>query len=119
MQADVHTPLSQPQLTTNPGAFANTHPVFANMLQQLTRLPQQVAPASLSPEQAYRRSLANFDWTFDASDDPLTWQHGHNALSRLRAEQSQVDPSGAIWLQHLRDHGLDNNPLVPRPWANA
>jgi hypothetical protein len=52
------------------------------------------APAA---RDAYAAALRAFDWAFQFSDDDAVYRRGRDARARLRAQQSQLDPTGAIW----------------------
>lgn len=53
--------------------------------------------------EAFRQALARMDWTYDFSDDYSVWAAGSNALRELYRMQAQVDPTGEIWRERVKD----------------
>jgi hypothetical protein len=50
-----------------------------------------------SPLAEYHKALQSFDWQYAFSDDYLVFARGVNALEKLHAIQTKVDPTGEIW----------------------
>lgn len=82
---------------------------------QTSPITQQAGPACLPPaaDQArspaepldvrrehYVTALQRMDWSFEWSDDHRAWTRGRDALTRLRAEQAELDPTGELWTLH-------------------
>lgn len=47
----------------------------------------------------YVRLLANFDWSYEYSEDARVYKRAEQTLVRLRQMQTTLDPTGEIWMR--------------------
>jgi len=75
--------------------MSTLHPLFAGILATCG-MPQSGDVSALRRAQ-YVSDLRRMDWQFEHSDDHQVWRRGRDELVRLRAEQAEIDPDGALW----------------------
>lgn len=74
-------------------------PVMAVVVPAVpTALAPQLADSLPVRRAHYIAALRRMDWAFEWSDDHRVWTRGRDELTRLRAEQCELDPTGALWL---------------------
>lgn len=79
--------------------MSNLHPLFVGILATMGA-PLSEETLRTARVDNYVRDLKLMDWQFEHSDDHSVWKAGTRELARLRAEQRELDPDGALWRQH-------------------
>lgn len=65
-----------------------------------------------STQEIYEKSLTEFDWTYNFSEDARVHRAMHPKLLHLYEMQAQLDPQGTLWLEHSKVHGAIG---IPQP----
>jgi hypothetical protein len=69
--------------------------------------------------EAYEVALNSADWLYDDLTNEAEWAAAGNKFVSLRSMQQRIDPTGEIWMDHLRKVGLANVLFIPKPRVNA
>lgn len=81
----------------------NAHPEPDLLAGLNATIAQALAPhlhGSIEMRRArYVSALLRADWSFEQAEGNA-WRRGRDELQRLRAEQAEVDPDGALWRRH-------------------
>lgn len=96
------------QTPGQPDLLASIHPTIA------AALAPHIGDSLQMRRAQYVSALKRMDWLHEWSDDHRAWTSGRAELTRLRAQQAELDPTGELWRRHAHQ---SYPPIVAGPAA--